>query len=183
MPARSSRVHGFSGLVHCGQRLGKAWIGQPGKHAGRYPAALDDVSHDQDQEIVEQPVERRLAATSFGECFADQHIADRRQRWMRRERQDHEFGQALPDRVALSAAEFDGRTNEIGAAAGINCETVDSATREKQEGWLIELEIDLASLGDRERASLEKVQVAFIGELRLLAKIAGEEGSGPRQCS
>ena len=51
--------------MHCGQRLGKAWVGESGKHAGRDPAALDDVSHDQDQEIVEQPVERFLAAETY----------------------------------------------------------------------------------------------------------------------
>ena len=43
-----------------GQRLGKPRVGESGKHAGRDPASIDDVSHDQDQEIVEQPVERFL---------------------------------------------------------------------------------------------------------------------------
>ena len=68
--------------MHCSQRLGKARVGESGKHAGRNPAALDHVSHDQDQEIVEQPVERRLAAASLGKCFAKKQIADRRQRGM-----------------------------------------------------------------------------------------------------
>jgi len=144
------------------------------------PAALDDVAYDQDQEIVEQPVERRLAATSFGECFTEKQIADRRQRGMRCERQDHKFRQPLSDRVALSAAELDGRADEIGAALRIDRETVGSTTREKQQGWFIKLEIGLASLDDRNLAALEEVQVACTRVLHRLTQLACEEGSGPR---
>lgn len=45
---------------------------------------------------------------------------------MRCERQDREFGQPPPDRVALSPAEFDGRANEIGAVVRIDSETVNA---------------------------------------------------------
>ena len=138
------------------------------------------MSHDQNKEIVEQPVERGLAATSFRECFTEKQIADRRQRGMRRERQDHEFGQPLPDRVALSAAELDGRANEICTALRIDSETVDPATGEKQEGWFIKLEVAPAGLDDRKLASREKVQVSRIGELRRLTQLAGKEGASLR---
>src|SRR6202008_4978233 len=99
---------------------------------------------------VEQPVERFLSATSFGECFAEKQIADRRQRGMRRERQDDEFGQPLPDRIALSAAEFDGCANKIGAAFRIDCEAVGAPTLEKQEGRFIKLQVASASLDERQ---------------------------------
>jgi hypothetical protein len=74
---------------------------------------------------------------------------------MRRERQDHEPGQSLPDRVALGAAEFDGRANEIGAALRIDYETVDPTTREKQDGRLVNLQIALAGLDERQFAGTE----------------------------
>jgi hypothetical protein len=45
------------------------------------------VAYDQDQEIVE----RRLAATAFGERFADQKVANRLQRRMRRERRGYGY--------------------------------------------------------------------------------------------
>jgi len=48
--------------VYRSQRLGKSRVGEPGEHAGCDAAARDDMMHDQDQEIIEQPVERCLAA-------------------------------------------------------------------------------------------------------------------------
>lgn len=88
--------------MHRSQRLGKSRVGQPGEHAGCDAAARDDMRHDQDQEIIEKPVERR----------------------MRGEWQNDEFGQTLPDRVAFRAPELDGGANEVGAALGIDNKTV-----------------------------------------------------------
>ena len=87
----------------------------------------------------------------------------------------------MPDRVALGAAELDGRANEVCAAFRIDREAVNSTAREKQERWFIKLEVALASLDDRQLASGEEVQVTRIGELRRLTQLAGEEGSGPRR--
>src|SRR5262249_4223917 len=88
--------------------------------------------------------------------------------------------QPLPDRVALSSAKFDGRANEIGAALRIDCETVDSTTREKQKSRFINLKIALASLDQRELAVLEEVQVTRVTVLHRPTRVACEEGSGSR---
>ena len=81
------------------QRLGKSRVGEPGEHAGCDAAARDDMMHDQDQEIIEQPVERCLAAAASENASPIKRSQTGRQRRMRCERQNDEFGQALPDRV------------------------------------------------------------------------------------
>src|SRR5262249_14953619 len=100
---------------------------------------------------------------------------------MRGERQDHEFGQSLPDRVALSAAELNGCANEIGATLRIDYETVDLTTREKEESRLINRQVTLAGLDECQLAAPEKVQVTHIGVLHRLTQRTCEEGPGPRR--
>src|SRR5258708_34421066 len=94
---------------------------------------------------------------------------------MRRERQDHAFRQTQPDRVTFRAPEFDGRADEVGPALGINCEAMGAPAREKQQGWLNELEIGPSALGDPVPAGLERAQATHISELRRLAQVPGTE--------
>ena len=96
-------------------------------------------------------------------------VLTRMERRMRREGQDHELGQPLPDRIALGASEFDRRANEVGAALRIDDETVSVATRKKQERRFIEPEVVPARLNKNEFAALEEVQVAHLGVLHRLA--------------
>src|SRR6185312_2140898 len=100
---------------------------------------------------------------------------------MRRERQDHESGQSLSDRVALCASQFDGCAYKIGAALRIDDETMDLAPRKKQEGRFIEPQVALAVLHQCEFATLEEMQVAHLGVLHRLAQRTREEGPGPRR--
>jgi hypothetical protein len=65
---------------------------------------------------------------------------------VRCERQNNEFRQALPDRVAFRAPEFDGRANEVRAALGIDNKAVGPPARVKQQRRFMQLQIGLAGL-------------------------------------
>lgn len=136
------------------------------------------MAHDQDQQIIEQPVDRRLPAAIIGKGFRQQQIADRRQRRVRRKRQQHEFGQPLADRIAGFAAQIDRCADKIGAAPGAHRETVRAAAREEDQHRLVNRDIGHARPAQRQRALLQQVEMPAIAELRGRAQIAREKGPG-----
>jgi hypothetical protein len=99
---------------------------------------------------------------------------------MRSERQNDEFGQALPDRVAFRAAQFDGRANKFSATLRIDNKPVGPPARIKQQSRFLQLQIGLAGLQNRKHACLEDMEMSDVAELRHLAKFAGEEASRAR---
>ena len=130
--------------MHCRQRPGKAFVRQACEDAALDQASRDNLSHDQNQQVIEQAVKRCLPSIAFGERLGEKEFACRGKRRVAGERYGHQFRKSLADWIAGLAAQIDGSAGQIGTPIGVHNEAVRALAREEQQRGLIELNISLA---------------------------------------
>ena len=167
-------------FVHRRQRLGQSRIGKAAQHTIIHQATGDNMTHYQDQEIVEQMVDGGLTPIIVAKSFDKQKIAGGPQRRVLGQRQDDKVGQSFANRVAIIAAQIDLRADQISPAFRSASEPMRLSAREEEQRWFVQNEIGLTRSAQRQRAALEKVEVAAIGKLRGRAQVAGKECPGAR---